>query len=742
MAEDRFKEYFTEKIWEMIPAIYRHEDGLADKPDVLRSMVEVMAEQAANVRRSHDRLWEDQCIELCDQWAVPYIADLVGTRLASALNARARKVDVAKTIYYRRRKGTLAVLEELISDITSWEGQVVEGFRRLARARHGLDPLPNYEAGRFTGTLPGGIADLGSAHAAEITQGPFDEYYHTPDLRKPKGRDGRYGIQRLLFYLYRIRAFEVTQVSPCELPGSGGMGYTFDPSGRDIPLYMPRNRPHNAQHRGNAADWGQWRSSYEWELPAPMRCRLLGHAEYQIEDQAIIELAEDEVLSQAQADELSKLADIRYTTEQRLQDALGELPSSAAFLDVNNYAALLNLALIDQCGKQNLYPNAVNVEDNSTTVSKDQVTSGNLSTMVTTVTDKRIQIDPKNGRLLFIGGIPSTPLVTYHYGYSAEIGAGTYFRNEIDKLTIDINVSGGGELDATELGNNDSITQIDDSLTYRPISDKLAVESMAVVAANQQRPYLFLETNWVLNTGEFEDATLLLDGLWIGSESSNQVILRGDYEEVTLRHMTLDPGGLKGGHGSDVLPAVQLVIEGNIELLVIESSIMGPIRIEGNGYVEKIVIKDSIIHSIDSSVPALTLPDAELHLERISVIGDISAQNLWATDSLIFGTGDIFDTQSGCFRFSAAKKNSRLPRQYRNVWIEKMPALFTSTRYGNPGYLQLTENTPDSIARGAENGSEMGAYNTLINPIKYEGLRSKVEEYMPFGLLPVYIFES
>ena len=148
MAEDRFEEYFAEKLWEMIPAIYRHEDGLAENPDVLRSLVEIVAEQAARVRRSHDRLWQDQFIELCDDWAVPYIGDLVATRLVSALNKRARRVDVAKTIYYRRRKGTLAILEELISDITGWEGNVVEGFRRLARTRHSLDQEPSYPAGR------------------------------------------------------------------------------------------------------------------------------------------------------------------------------------------------------------------------------------------------------------------------------------------------------------------------------------------------------------------------------------------------------------------------------------------------------------------------------------------------------------------------------------------------------------------------------------------------------------------
>jgi hypothetical protein len=199
---DKFEQYFAEKLWEMIPSIYRHEDGIAENPGVLRALVEVLAEQAAILRRSHDRLWDDQFIELCDDWAVPYLADLVGTRLVSALNQRGRRVDVAKTIYYRRRKGTL----------------------------HRLDPHPGLQAGRLSGTLPGGWADLRRPQAAELTGGPFDEFYRTPDMRQHRGVDGRYGIPKLAFHLYRLRAFRVEGVTPrvCSgaLFGSGGVDET------------------------------------------------------------------------------------------------------------------------------------------------------------------------------------------------------------------------------------------------------------------------------------------------------------------------------------------------------------------------------------------------------------------------------------------------------------------------------------------------------------------------------------
>src|SRR5688500_5299042 len=97
-ANDGYVRYYTEKIWEIVPSVYRHEDGIALSPGVLRAMVEIMAARAALLRRSQDRLWDDAFPDLCDDWAVPYIGDLVGTRLVSALNLRGRRVDVAKTI--------------------------------------------------------------------------------------------------------------------------------------------------------------------------------------------------------------------------------------------------------------------------------------------------------------------------------------------------------------------------------------------------------------------------------------------------------------------------------------------------------------------------------------------------------------------------------------------------------------------------------------------------------------------
>src|SRR6516165_4972998 len=211
---DHYEIYYADKLWNLLPAVYRSQDTDAYGTNgPLREMVNRIGAQAAILRRSVDRLWEDQSIETCDDWVIPYIADLLATNLVASLDARGQRLDVAKTIYYRRRKGTVAILEEIASDITGWDARVVEFFRRLSRTRHSLDPeigLPSATddpggnralqlgeglVGFWTGTNIGGWADLRNVYGAFQAQSPFstgaplkppsafDEYFHTADFR-------------------------------------------------------------------------------------------------------------------------------------------------------------------------------------------------------------------------------------------------------------------------------------------------------------------------------------------------------------------------------------------------------------------------------------------------------------------------------------------------------------------------------------------------------------------------------
>src|SRR5262249_39924298 len=131
----------------------------------------------------------------------------------------------------------------------------------------------------------------------------------------------------------------------------------------------------------------------------------------------------------------------------------------------------------------------------------------------------------------------------------------------------------------------------------------------ALRAANFRRPYIKRITpagaEWIFQAQPKDQTTpaepepesnlrnLTLDGLWIGIEpedfaplpgpcqpSPAALILDGVFDRVVIHHCTLDPGGEMAHIDPGLcraIPYVRLVVRGNVEELVIESSIVGPI---------------------------------------------------------------------------------------------------------------------------------------------------------------------
>ena len=400
--QDLYDVYYREKLWRLLPQVYRAEDsagldsepGQEFAPGPFRELTDRIGTQAAIVRRSIDRLWEDQSIESCDDWLIPYLADLLATNLISAMDARGQRLDVAKTIYYRRRKGTLGLLEELSRDVTGWDARCVEFFRRLGRARHGLDPpvgLPAAGAaddldgarallvaemliGPRTSTPAGGFADLRNAAGARRKGSPFDtaftpeprddaafdEYSHTLDVRRGRGASGWYNIPRLGVFLWRLKSLGVGYSTPVPVSGCPGpRQFTFDPNGRDVPLFAAGTRAY-----GDA-----WTSPEPWQLPAPLTRDVL-------------------------AESLLSLYDV---------PAAGQPPEA----EVRSLGVYLAGAVLPA-----LVPSAQ--------VTADPNDSG-----------AAFRIAPESGRLLAGLLDPGGPLlVTYHYGFPSTIGAGPYDRRD------------------------------------------------------------------------------------------------------------------------------------------------------------------------------------------------------------------------------------------------------------------------------------------------------------------------
>ena len=163
----------------------------------------------------------------------------------------------------------------------------------------------------------------------------------------------------------------------------------------------------------------------------------------------------------------------------------------------------------------------------------------------------------------------------------------------------------------------------------------------------------------------------------------------GAFRDVVLRHCTLDPGGEQARVDPlqcVPIPAITLEIRGQVDRLLIDRCITGPIleaTTTGDPCSARdIVICDSIVHSLDPAVPAISSRIAAVQLERVTVFGDVVVNRLYATEALIQGTVRVTDNQTGCFRFSATDAASRPPPaaavRIRTCWRQRSPTTSSS----------------------------------------------------------------
>src|SRR5947199_8377047 len=129
----------ADRLYQLLPAVYRQQD--AETGWQLQALLRVIAEQVQDVEDDIKQLYENWFIETCEEWVVPYIGDLIGYQqvheagepggVATPRELQRERIliprqDVANTIGARRRKGTLALLEELALEVGGWPARAVE----------------------------------------------------------------------------------------------------------------------------------------------------------------------------------------------------------------------------------------------------------------------------------------------------------------------------------------------------------------------------------------------------------------------------------------------------------------------------------------------------------------------------------------------------------------------------------------------------------------------------------------
>jgi hypothetical protein len=735
---DHYETYYADKLWNLLPAIYRAEDSaVLDRNGPLRELVNRLGGQAAVLRRSLDRLWADQSIETCDDWVIAYIGDLLATNLVASLDARGQRLDVAKTIYYRRRKGTVAVLEEIATDITGWDARLVEFFRRMGRTRHNFDPeigLPSetdnpeenralQQAQDLVGTLTktpiGGWADLRNVYGATKAHSAFDEFFYTADVRRGKEQVGWHNIPRLGVFLWRLKSFGLAYTTPVAVKDCPGH-YTFDPTGRGFDptaplkrLYDPTDPLRGLFAKSSRAFDDRWVSPAEWQLPTPISRSLL---------------------------------------DADLQAEQSEL--YAAIIDPTDNTKFItkSLGVYRQSGSSYRLIAAIPTA---------QAPAG---------PEPQVTIYPKHGRFeIFKPQANEAIHVTYHYGFSSTVGAGSFDRRLIVTTAKDIpkpisEIAGGANTLADSLATLSPMgtLTLTDSLTYTAIRDvgsnTTPLQAVTIQSKNRARPVLRPlatdpnPTPWIFYGAP--GSRLVLTGLLI---SGIDIVLQGEFDSVTLNCCTLDPGHfdpdtkkyVAAVDGKELRPS-HLWVEAQVNQLTLDHCITGPIATRATGNVTQLSINNSILQAFDTE-KTLTFTNGDVHLNRCTLLGGANIHRLEASECILNDLVQVENSQQGCVRFSAWPRGSMLPRPYESVEIPPVYPLFTSRVFSHPGYAQLqlgadaailshTGGGIASILEGAEDGSEMGVFAREKNTIRERSLRLKYEEYMPLGLVPVIIY--
>jgi hypothetical protein len=267
-----------------------------------------------------------------------------------------------------------------------------------------------------------------------------------------------------------------------------------------------------------------------------------------------------------------------------------------------------------------------------------------------------------------------------------------------------------------------------------------------------------IELGGDLNISGLENTEVTLDGLLIDGATLRVTAgadagMDNGLRRLRLRHCTLVPGLSLEEDDAPRFPSTpSLVVESANTIVEIESSIVGSLRVaDGN----RVRITNSIVDATAESGVAYAAPDNQgpggmLHVENSTIIGKVHTHLLELASNTIFlaglAEGDNLEApvhcrrlQQGCVRFSYLPPASRTPRRYRcrpeheDEAVRVRPQ-FSSLRYGDPGYCQLSPLCAAEIRQGADDEAEMGAFHDLYQPQRESNLRVHLEEYLRFGL--------
>jgi hypothetical protein len=703
-----------DRLWNLLPEFHRIKDAEAGYP--LRGLLGAIGTEFARVESDIEELWNDQFIETCRPWVIPYIAELLGVEPIYEVEGTAR-ADVGLTTSFRRRQGTMPMLEDLAESVTGWETVVVELFQRLSWNQH----LNHLDADRTT-------IDLKAPGPLQLLDGPFDHHEHTVDIRPPSTAVARPNLNDVAFFVHRLIGDEFSRVQPRPAgPASGEWRFFLHPTGVNTPLF----------HRFDD-DVDRDRRIDEDETHSVIRTGwLAGHlADRPGASSSVIEIRTGELV---------------LTGDDR-DESVGWLEVQCADLSAWRQPPPGKLYLDPRLGRIALAPEDRAAEldgDLEATfgsgapgpigaLGKPRATSEVYETLEAPV-PRPDDADPEEWELLTVG-----------------VGG--------DHMTISDAVA--------DWSGEDAVIRILDSRTYEESVGFIprAGCHLVIQAADGERPFLLGDIRLVGGGEEppIDDRMrLTVDGVHIAGHL--RVTAAAAVESIDVLHCSIWPTEeSEDGAQPSTDRGIQLLGSVN-SLFVAQSSVRG---IETTSATDLLTVNDSIVDGHGAAAIAGeggVRSGPVTRLARTTLLGSVFVRELHATDTIFIGPVVSRRTQTGCVRYSFVPllgnggTTPRTPRRYRcqpdlaladarellertlseaeqrTVQLSVTPQ-FASLDPFAPAYTTLLPDTPQEILRGASDGLEMGAWYFRQNPRRIDNLRRRLADYLPVGLTPEIVY--
>ncbi len=386
-----------------------------------------------------------------------------------------------------------------------------------------------------------------------------------------------------------------------------------------------------------------------------------------------------------------------------------------------------------------------------------------------------VVVDPVLGRFAFpLDELPTGDVwVTYHHGFSADMGGGEYHRHlsqPADAQVYSVARADGpapiaaqlAKWEAERAAHPHAVIEIVDNGFYSEALEFVlaAGESVQLRAANGVRPVLNLVERRPARSDPLvirgAGGRFTLDGLLVFGRGLR---LDGALDCVTIRHTTLVPGWDITCDCEPCNPTEPSITVRDFRgRLRVRQSIVGGIHVhedEVRAEPVEIEVCDSIVDATDPQHPAVGTQRAGFAHAVLTVVRSTVVGTVWthaialAGNSIFAGDVRVARRQIGCVRYCFVPDDSRTPRRHHcqpdlaraaapagEADAEAARAIprFTTLHYGLPGYCQLADTCAVEIRAGADDESEMGAFHDLFQPQRDTTLGVRLGEYVPAGM--------